>query len=371
MQFIDLKSQYEALKERIDNRIQTVLNHGQFIMGPEVQELEQKLSEYVDIKHTITCANGTDALQLALMTLGIQPGDIVFTTPFTFFATAEVIALIGAKPVFIDIDPRTFNIDPQKLEDEIVRRQKAGEAPGAAVTAVDLFGLPSDYTVLEPLCSKHGLHLIEDAAQGFGGAIGARKAGSFGDIATTSFFPAKPLGCYGDGGAVFTNNDEYAEKLRSLRFHGKGTDKYDNVLIGLNSRLDTLQAAILLEKLAAFPVEYAARQELAYAYSTALHDRFLVPWIPEGFETCWAQYSLLAQNREERDRVIAQAKARGIPIMIYYPKPLHLLKAMQYLGVSAGDFPVSEQVSERIFSLPMHGYSKQPSNTVLELLVGE
>ncbi|WP_417449443.1 DegT/DnrJ/EryC1/StrS family aminotransferase [Kordiimonas sp.] len=356
MQFIDLKAQYASLKARIDARIQAVLDHGHFIMGPEVAALEDELSAYTGAKHAITCANGTDALQLALMVYGIGPGDIVFTTPFTFFATAETIALVGATPVFVDIDPDTFNIDPDKLEEAIAEHQ-----PGTAkaVISVDLFGLPADYTRLEHICQHHGLKLIEDAAQGFGGSIEGRRAGTFGDLATTSFFPAKPLGCYGDGGALFTDDDEVAELLRSLRFHGKGADKYDNVRIGLNSRLDTLQAAILLEKLAAFPSEAKARQTLADYYTSNLGDRYKTPFVPHGYQSIWAQYSLIAEDSDMRTRLQSACKARDIPTMVYYPRPMHLLGAFTHLGYKAGDFPASEDVARRIFSLPMHPYMQE------------
>lgn len=357
MQFIDLKTQYQHLQDKIDARIRMVLEHGKYIMGPEVHELEDKLAEFVGVKHVITCANGTDALQLALMALGIGPGDAVFTTPFTFFATAEVISLVGATPVFVDIDEQTYNIDPDQLEQAIKSVKAEGKLTARAVIAVDLFGLPADYIALEPLCDKYGLKLIEDAAQGFGGEISGRRAGSFGDIATTSFFPAKPLGCYGDGGALFTNNDVLAEKLKSLRIHGKGADKYDNINIGMNSRLDTIQAAILLEKLAEFPSEVKARQRAAKAYNEQLKTKLITtPHIPAGYLSVYAQYSVLAQDSTARDVVMDKLKGAGIPTMIYYLKPLHLQGAFSELGHKIGDFPVSEMISERVFSLPMHGY---------------
>ncbi len=356
MEFMDLKAQYAGIKDRINARIQDVLNHGSFIMGPEVSELEAALAHYVGARNCVTCANGTDALQLALMLQGIGPEDVVFTTPFTFFATGEVIALAGARPVFVDIHPRTFNIDPNQLEAAILDHQANGQGTAKAVITVDLFGLPADYAALEPLCAKHGLTLIEDAAQGFGGSIGDRQACSFGDIASTSFFPAKPLGCYGDGGALFTDDDTVAEHLRSLRFHGKGADKYNNVRIGLNSRLDTLQAAILLEKLAAFPSEAAARQTLAQRYDASLAGILETPFVPEGYSSIWAQYSLLAESMDQRDHVRARCQASGVPTMVYYPQPLHLLSAFKDLGHRQGDYPVSEDISRRIFSLPMHPY---------------
>ncbi|RDE24808.1 DegT/DnrJ/EryC1/StrS aminotransferase family protein [Motiliproteus coralliicola] len=353
MQFIDLKSQYQAIEAQINQRIQRVLEHGQFIMGPEVSELEKQLADFVGVDHCLSCANGTDALQIALMALDIGPGDAVFTTPFTFFATAEVIALVGARPVFVDVDPESYNISPQQLELAIRKCQKEGSFNPTAVISVDLFGQPADYPQIEPICKQHGLKLIEDAAQGLGGRIGERISGSFGDIATTSFFPAKPLGCYGDGGAIFTHDACLAEKIRSIRIHGKGQDKYDNVRIGLNSRLDTIQAAILLEKLAHFEAEISQRQRVADRYTEALKETYSTPTIAPDMQSVWAQYTLRSSNR---DQTIERLKAASIPAMIYYPKPLHLLGAFSQLGYSKGDFPIAEKLSKTVFSLPMHPY---------------
>lgn len=369
MQFIDLKAQYDALRERIDARIHQVLDHGGYIMGPEVKELEAALSAYCGVEHTVTCANGTDALVLALKALGIGPGDAVFTTPFTFFATAEAIALAGARPVFADIDPRTFNIDPASLEQAILRTEKEHKFLPKAVMTVDLFGLPADYDAIEALCEKYKLDLVEDAAQGFGGEIRGRRAGSFGTVATTSFFPAKPLGCYGDGGAVFTNHEGVAERLRSLRVHGKGGDKYDNVRIGTNSRLDTLQAAILIEKLEAFPDEMEKRQQVAQRYTNQLPNWLTGPHVPEGYVSSWAQYSVLAESGAERGRIMKALGEAGVPTMIYYAKPLHMQTALSDLGLKEGDFPVSEDASARVFSLPMGPYlSEADQGRVLEAL---
>ncbi|MFT5296890.1 MAG: dTDP-4-amino-4,6-dideoxygalactose transaminase [Colwellia sp.] len=355
MQFIDLQSQYKHLKKKIDKRIQDVLDHGKYIMGPEVQELEQKLAEYVGVKHAITCANGTDALTLAMMVLDIQEGDAVFCPTFTFFATAETIAFQKATPVFVDSDEQTFNICPTDLEAQIQKVIHEGKIKPRAIIAVDLFGLPANYPEIEAIARKYDLKLIEDAAQGFGGSIHGRKAGSFGDIATTSFFPAKPLGCYGDGGAVFTNNDDYAKLLRSYRVHGKGHDKYDNVRIGMNSRLDTIQAAILLEKLAEFPQELINRNKAATAYEKELSDKLKTPKVPEGYSSSWAQYTLVDDNREER---MAEYKAKGVPTVIYYGKCMHQQTAFSELDYKVGDFPIAEQLSQQVFSLPMHGYIK-------------
>jgi len=366
MHFIDLQAQYQHLKKRIDKRIETVLNHGKYIMGPEVIELEEKLSEYVDVKHTVTCANGTDALQLSLMALGIKPGDAVFCPTFTFFATAEAIAFVGATPVFVDSEESTFNICPVDLENRINKVIADGELIPKAIITVDLFGLPANYPTLERITKQYDLKLIEDAAQGFGGEINGKRAGSFGDIATTSFFPAKPLGCYGDGGAIFTNNDEYAELLRSYRVHGKGRDKYDNVRIGMNSRLDTIQAAILLEKLAIFDNELRARNRVAESYSQVLAKSFSVPKVPAGYLSSWAQYTLIAENR---DHYMAELKHKNIPSVVYYGCCMHQQSAFAYLGYKKGDFKVSESLSQQVFSLPMHPYlSDEQINTVTQML---
>ena len=353
MQFIDLAAQYAHLKDKIDQRIQTVLDHGQYIMGPEVAELEAKLCEYVGVNHTVSCANGTDALTLALMVLGVQEGDAVFCPTFTFFATAETIAFEGATPVFVDSNEDTFNICPTDLEQRIEAVIAEGKLTPKAIIAVDLFGLPANYPALQMIADKYGLKIIEDAAQGFGGEINGQRAGSFGDIATTSFFPAKPLGCYGDGGAVFTNNEQYAELLRSYRVHGKGKDKYDNVRIGMNSRLDTIQAAILLEKLAAFPEELINRNHAAQQYNDQLKAHYKTPVVPDGYLSSWAQYTL---QSSQRDAEMARYKAQGIPTMIYYGTCMHQQTAFAHLGYHSGDFPVAERLASSVFSLPMHGY---------------
>ncbi|WP_429234897.1 DegT/DnrJ/EryC1/StrS family aminotransferase [Aeromonas salmonicida] len=353
MQFIDLAAQYQHLKQKIDQRIQQVLEHGHYIMGPEVAELEAKLADYVGVKHVITCANGTDALTLAMMAMGVKPGDAIFCPTFTFFATAETIAYEGATPVFVDSDPDTFNISPQDLEKQIQRVLAEGKLNLKAIITVDLFGLPANYPELEIIAKKYNMKLLEDSAQGFGGELNGKRAGSFGDIATTSFFPAKPLGCYGDGGAIFTNSDEYAELIKSYRVHGKGADKYDNVRIGMNSRLDTIQAAILLEKLAVFPEELIARNKVAKNYEQALAGKYKTPMVPSGYLSSWAQYTIVTQNR---DAIMAEYKAKGIPTMIYYATCLHQQKAFAYLGYKEGDLPVAEKLSKQVVSLPMHPY---------------
>jgi len=362
MQFIDLQAQYQLLKTKIDARIHGVLDHGQYIMGPEVQELEEQLASYVGVKHAITCANGTDALQLALMALGIGVGDVVLTTTFTFFATAEVISLVGATPIFVDVDEGTFNIDPEKLEGAIKDFKPKRGKQLKAVIAVDLFGLPADYSRIESICKRYDLKLIEDAAQGFGGKINNQRAGSFGDIATTSFFPAKPLGCYGDGGAVFTDDDELAVLIKSLRVHGKGADKYDNVCIGMNSRLDTMQAAILLEKLAVFENEVILRNNVAVKYTSALKGSFLVPHIPVGYRSAWAQYTLVDTYRSKR---INMLKKHGVPSAIYYGKCMHQQEAFRRIPYKDASVSTASKLSSQVFSLPMHPYLNDESIEVV------
>ena len=362
MQFIDLAAQYQYLKAKIDTRIQRVLDHGQYIMGPEVGELEEQLANYVGVKHAITCANGTDALTLAMMVLDVKQGDAVFCPTFTFFATAETIAFQHATPILVDSDAATFNLCPVDLERRIIKVISEGKLKPKAIVAVDLFGLPADYPAIVAIAKKYDLKIIEDAAQGFGGEIDGQRAGSFGDIATTSFFPAKPLGCYGDGGAIFTNNDDYAALLRSYRVHGKGSDKYDNVRIGMNSRLDTIQAAILLEKLAAFPDELRQRNRAAKNYETALAGRYQTPVTPDGYLSSWAQYTLVDENR---DAIMADYKTKGIPTVIYYGICMHQQTAFKDLGYSDTEFPVASRLARQVFSLPMHGYLEVDQLTAL------
>ena len=355
MQFIDLAAQYQHLKTRIDKRIQAVLDHGQYIMGPEVQKLEEKLAEYVGVKHAITCANGTDALTLALMALEIGEGDAVLVPTFTFFASAEAVAHARATPIFVDSDEATFNICPIDLEKRIKTVLAEGKLKIKAIMAVDLFGLPANYPEIKRVAGKYNLKIIEDSAQGFGGEINGKRAGSFGDIATTSFFPAKPLGCYGDGGAIFTDNDKYAELIKSYRVHGKGNDKYDNVRIGMNSRLDTIQAAVLLEKLAEFPQELINRNKVADKYEAELGRKFNTPKVPDGYVSSWAQYTLVT---DDRHNVMVQYKEKGVPTMIYYGTCMHQQTAFKYLGYKEGGFPIAEYLAKSVFSLPMHGYMR-------------
>ena len=369
LSFVDLGHQQSIIRENLEEGIFRVLKHGNYIMGPEVKELETKLATYVGAKHAIGCASVTDALLMALMAYSVGPGDAIFTTPFTFIATAEVISLLGATPIFVDIDPATFNIDPAKLA-LAIQAVKANDrslhplplTPHAsplrprAVIPVDLFGLPADYDAICAVAARRGLAVIEDAAQSFGGEYKERKACSFGAIACTSFFPAKPLGCYGDGGMCFTDDDRLAEVLRSIRVHGQGSDKYENIRIGINGRLDTLQAAILLAKFAILPEEIDLRQEVARRYNELLAGSVTTPEIPEGCKSAWAQYSILVRDSAEWADLMAKLKEAGIPTAIYYPKPLHRQKAFAGLGYKEGDFPVSEDCARRIFSLPMHPY---------------
>ena len=353
--FIDLKSQYQRLKEDINTGIQSVLNHGSYIMGPEIGELETKLAEFCGAKYAITCSSGTDALLLGLMAYDIGPGDAVFTTTFTFFATAEVIAMLGATPVFVDIDERTFNIDPNKLDEAVKQVKLEGKLTPKGIMPVNLFGLAPDFDAIDTVAKEHNLFVLEDTAQGFGGEYKGRISGSLGDISATSFFPAKPLGCYGDGGAVFTSDDALADKIRSIRVHGQGGDKYDNIRIGLNARMDTLQAAILMPKLAIFTEEIELRQTVAQNYTDALNSLVETPYVPDGYKSVWAQYSVLSDHK---DAIQAALKENGIPTAVYYRIPCHLSDAFSYLGYTKGDMPVSEAASARIFSLPMHPYVK-------------
>jgi UDP-2-acetamido-2-deoxy-ribo-hexuluronate aminotransferase len=356
MDFIDLKTQQNAIFAAITERIQTVLAHGQYIMGPEVKELEERLADYVGVKYVVSCSSGTDALLMPLMAYGVGPGDAIFTTPFTFIATAEVIKLLGATPVFVDIDPKTFNIDPVALQetiDGLSRNSKTAPLKPKGIIPVDLFGQPADYDAINTLARQHNLFVLEDAAQSFGATYKGKKTCSLADVAATSFFPAKPLGAYGDGGAIFTDDGGLAEVLRSIRVHGQGSDRYENIRIGLNGRLDTLQAAILLTKLDIFDQEVESRQLVAARYSQGLQESVEVPFVAPHCTSVWAQYSVLSDRRtifQER------LKAAGIPTAIYYPLPLHLQGAFTYLGYRSGDFPISEKAARRIFSLPMHPY---------------
>jgi dTDP-4-amino-4,6-dideoxygalactose transaminase len=374
VQFIDLAAQQRRIRDKIMANIEKTLEHCQFILGPEVRQLEQRLAEFVGARHAVSCSSGTDALLMALMARGIGPGDAVLTTPFTFVATAEVISILGATPVFVDIEPETFAIDPDKLEQAVTTlieqdgkgyplpRLPAGPPSSTlkprALIAVDMFGLAADYARIEPICAANGLFLIEDAAQSFGAEFRGRKACAFGDLACTSFFPSKPLGGYGDGGMCFTDDDQAAEVLHSIRVHGQGASRYEHVRLGLNGRLDTLQAAVLLAKLDIFAEELDLRQKVADRYTELLArlPGIRVPIVPPGMKSAWAQYSLLAESGAHRNRLMERLKQSGIPAVVYYPIPLHLQPAFAMLGYRKGDLPVCEDISQRIFSLPMHPY---------------
>lgn len=361
MQFRDLKKQYNVLKEDMDKAMIDVAASSQYINGPWVRELEAQLAEYVGVKHCITCANGTDALYIAMMAWGIKEGDAVFVPDFTFFSSGEIVSHAGGTPIFVDVDKRTFNISAESLEKAILKVREEGKLTPKAVVAVDLFGLPADFKAIRAIADKYGILVLEDGAQGFGGEIDGRKACSFGDIGTTSFFPAKPLGCYGDGGAVFTDDDAIAALAQSIRVHGKGTMKYDNVRIGLNSRLDSIQAAILQVKLKAFEdYELDDVNKVADKYtemlSEALGDKAVLPFIPEGFLSSWAQYTIQLKDRETRDAVQAALKEKGIPSMVYYPKPMHDQQAFGIEGEYGFDCSNTEELCGTVLSLPMHPY---------------
>lgn len=368
MQFRDLKKQYEVLKDDIDNEISEVIASSGFISGKKVKELEEKLAEYVGVKHCITCANGTDALTLALKAWGMGEGDAVFVPDFTFFSSGECPAAEGATVIFVDVCEETFNLDPEKLEQSVIKVKEEGKYDPKVVIAVDLFGLPADYAKIKPICEKYGLLLLEDGAQGFGGEINGKKACSFGDISTTSFFPAKPLGCYGDGGAVFTDNDEWAALIRSLAVHGKsGEDKYNNIRLGLNSRLDTIQAGILLPKLKAFKdFEIDAVNKVAKLYNSKLCDTNLKLPVPkDGFVSSWAQYTVILPDGTDRAALQAKLKEKEIPSMVYYIKPMHLQGAFQNTDSAKADCPETERLSKTVLSLPMHPYLDEETVTFI------
>lgn len=372
--FIDLKTQYKRIESEIRGGIEAVLEHGAYIMGPEIRDLEADLAAYSNARHAVGCASGTDALVMALLALGVREGDAVFTTPFTFMATAEAVSLLGATPVFVDIDPHTFNIDPSSLKKAIAEIHEDKKLTPKGVIAVDIFGLPAEYDEIESIAKNNGLFLVVDAAQSFGATYKGRPVCSIGDIACTSFFPAKPLGCYGDGGMVFTNDDTLDELLRSVRVHGQGTDKYENVRIGINGRLDSMQAAVLKAKFAIFPEEVELRNQVATRYGDMLDgvEDLVLQTVPEGCTSVWAQYCVLSRSLEHREQLQARLKNAGIPTAIYYPKPLHLQKAFAELGYAMGDLPVCEGIADRIFALPMHPYLKaEDQQAIAQALAGQ
>jgi len=355
IQFANLQAQYQNYKSEIDSAIQNVLNSAHFIMGPEVADLERALSEFTGV-HAITCANGTDALMIALSAIGVRPGDEVITTPFTFIATAEMIALVGAKPVFVDINESDFNIDVSKIEAAITSKTKA-------IIPVSLYGQPSDMDTINNIAARHGIKVIEDAAQSFGATYKGRRSCNLSELATTSFFPAKPLGCYGDGGAIFTQNAELAEKIKSIRNHGQ-IKRYYHKYIGVNSRLDTIQAAILNVKLKYYEEEMKMRQTIADRYTSLLKDKVKTPTVLPERTSVWAQYTIRVNDR---DAVQKKVKEKGIPTAVHYPRPLHLQEAFAFCGGKEGDLPVAEQMSSEVMSIPMSAYlTQEEQNFVCE-----
>jgi dTDP-4-amino-4,6-dideoxygalactose transaminase len=352
--FIDVAAQRRRLGPKIDAAVARVLGHCQFILGPEVRAFEAELATFCGARYAVTCASGTDALVLALRAKGVGPGDAVFCPSFTFCATAEVAALVGAMPIFVDVHADTFNIDAAGIAAAAATAKRLGLTP-KAVIPVDLFGLPADHAAVAKIAAEAGLFVLDDAAQGFGASIAGRKLGTFGDMTATSFFPAKPLGCFGDGGAVFTDDPAMADILSSLRMHGHGSDKYDNIRIGLASRLDTIQAAILSEKLKIFPDEIEARNDVAHRYAEGLSDKVIVPKVPAGLVSVWAQYTIRVPAGR-RDSLAAALKAEGIPTAIYYPIPLHRQQAYKHYPAGEAGVAVSERLAGEVISLPMHAY---------------
>ncbi len=360
MEFRDLKRQYQFCKHDIDQKIYEVIEQADFIQGKQVSELEGQLAGYAETKYCVTCANGTDALQLALMTWDIGEGDAVFVPDFTFFSSGEVVSAVNAVPIFVDIESDTYNMDCNSLEFMIQKVVREGKLQPKAIVAVDLFGQPADYVKIKKIAEKYHMYLLEDSAQGFGGRIGEKKACSFGDISTTSFFPAKPLGCYGDGGAIFTNNDDWAKLIKSYSVHGKGSSKYDNVRIGMNSRLDTLQAAILLAKMPVFKKrELEWMQDIAAEYTLQLKNAVITPYVKEGFFSSWAQYTIQLPNKAVRDGLQVYLKEQGIPSMVYYQVPMHKQSAFTGIAYDDCDYPVAKKLSECVLSLPFHPYMSE------------
>lgn len=358
MEFIDLKSQQERIRKNIDQRIARVLDHGQYIMGPEIAELEELLSNYVGSKYCITNSSGTDALLLAMMAMGIGPGDEVITTPFTFFATGEMVSLLGAKLVLVDIDPETYNLDPKKIEAAITPKTKA-------IVPVSLYGLSCDFDSINLIAAKHNIPVFEDAAQAFGATYNGKRACSLTTVGCTSFFPSKPLGGYGDSGACFTNDEKLAQKMKELRIHGQAS-RYNHTSVGLNGRMDTLQAAILLEKLKIFPDEVKARESIGARYTELIGDRLKTQKVPEGYTNVYAQYTVEVENRKQ---VQTRLQEMGVPTAVHYPIPMHLQPVYSNIGFKAGDFPFSEKAAERVMSLPMHPYlDEKTQDKIVECL---
>lgn len=363
--FIDLNAQQEIIRTELDNAINKVLNHGQYIMGPEVKELESQLSNFTGANHVLTCANGTDAISLVLMAWGVGPGDAVFVPSFTYVASAESPAQLGATPFFVDVCPKTFNIDPKSFKTAILECRNLNLKP-AAVVAVDLFGQPADVDSIIDISYQENIKVLVDAAQSFGAISKGRRVGSMGDATTTSFFPAKPFGCYGDGGAIFTSNNETAELIDSIRLHGKGLEKYDNVRIGINSRLDTIQAAILIEKFKIFPNELISRNKIADRYNALLDETLIKPFIPSNISSSWAQYTVRSENR---DFIQSELKKKKIPSIVYYPKPISKQDGYKHFPSVKSGTPNSENLSETVLSFPMHPYlEKNEQDKIIETI---
>lgn len=354
MEFINLKAQYKCLKPKIDKAVQSIMANASFIGGAEVDAFETRLAAYVGRKHCVSCGNGTDALMLVALAYGIGEGDAVFCPDMTFIASVEPFCMFGATPVFVDIDEKSYNIDPQKLEEAVIRVKQEGKYNAKAVIMVDFLGIPADYEKIKAICEKHELLLIEDAAQGIGAKYQGKMCGSLGDVSCTSFFPSKPLGCYGDGGAVFTDSDELAEVLRSYKVHGKGSSKYDNIRIGVNSRLDTIQAAVLLAKLDVLEEEMEKRQEIAIRYDEAFRDMLQIPHIEKGNRCSYAQYVMLAKDMAEREKILAAMKDADIPSLLYYPKALHRMDAFRL--PPSGAYPNADRYAECNFGVPFSPY---------------
>lgn len=365
--FVDLKAQQNHIRPKLDAAIAKVLDHGVYIMGPEVAEFEKNMANFCGVKHAISCANGTDALALGLMAKGAGEGDAIFVPSFTFAATAEVVAWVNATPIFIDVLPDTFNMDPKSLDQGIQTAKKLGLNP-CGIIPVDLFGLPADYDAIQSIADAHNLWIMADGAQSFGAYYKNKRVGNIGDVATTSFFPAKPLGCYGDGGAIFTNDDNLAAIIKSLRVHGQGSDKYDNVRIGMNGRLDTLQAAILIEKLKIFDMEIDARNQVAKRYDAGLADVVTVPKVPQGYTSVWAQFTVMVPAAR-RASIMSKLKEAGVPTVIYYIKPLHQQTAYSIYPSAAAHLPVSEKIADQVLSLPMHPYlTEEQQSYIIEMV---
>lgn len=357
IQFIDLKTQQQVIKNQVNEAISRVLEHGQYILGPEVSELESKLCDYTGAKYTVTCANGTDALKLLLMANNVRVNDAVFVPSFTFAATAEVVSHLKATPIFIDICEDTFNMCPKSLESGILHAKQIGLNP-KGIIPVDLFGLPADYPTIQEIANMHNLWILADSAQSFGGAINNHKVGSLAPMSATSFFPAKPLGCYGDGGAIFVNSEELDSKLRSLRMHGASpTDRYDHIHIGINSRLDSMQAAVLLEKLKIFDIELEKRKKIAKFYLDNLDQtKFKLPFEPKGFKSGWGLFTIICQDQIDREKLLNYLKEQQIPATVYYRKPMHKQPIYQNCPSATNNLPISEKLANKVVSIPMHPY---------------